>query len=148
MPEWLLDDDPRVLREAGVGEPFHDRGEERGRNLEVEDRGRHALDRLADRGVRGVVAEVALHVAQALREPGERRVVHLRTRVPDRVAGALAQLLVAQVVLRDADHGARQPPPPGEQIERLERHLPRQVAGDPEDHQGVGILRGRHGRSD
>ena len=38
VAEGLLDHDPRVLGQAGVGEAVDDGGEQRGRDLEVEDR--------------------------------------------------------------------------------------------------------------
>ena len=38
VAEGLLDDHPRVLREAGLGQPLHDAAEQERRDLEVEHR--------------------------------------------------------------------------------------------------------------
>ena len=52
VAERLLDDDARVLGQPCLGEPADDRGEERRRDLEVEDRELRVLDRLGDLRVR------------------------------------------------------------------------------------------------
>jgi hypothetical protein len=62
VPERLLDDHARVLREPCVGKAAHDRREERGRNLEVEDREALALDFVGDASVRPGVREVAVNI--------------------------------------------------------------------------------------
>src|SRR4029453_11558212 len=38
VAKWLLDDDPRVLRQSGLRQPLDDSAEEKWRDLEVEDR--------------------------------------------------------------------------------------------------------------
>ena len=49
VAERLLDDDPGVLGQARVGEALDDRGEQRRRDLEVEDRDMHVPERLSRR---------------------------------------------------------------------------------------------------
>jgi hypothetical protein len=44
VSEWLLDDDPRGLGEPGVVEPLDGHPEERGRDLQIEDRRARTLD--------------------------------------------------------------------------------------------------------
>ena len=78
VAEGLLDDDAGVLGQAGVGEAVDDGGEERGRDLEVEDRLLLALDRLADPLEGGGVAVVALDVGDAGGEPLEDLLVGAR----------------------------------------------------------------------
>ena len=52
VTERLLDDDPRVLGETRLRQPADDGAEERGRDLEVEDRQLRVADRLRDLRVR------------------------------------------------------------------------------------------------
>ena len=59
-------------------------------------------------------------------------------RCDDRVARALDELLERPVVEGDADDRAVEEPARLEAVQRAERHDPREVAGDPEDHEHVG----------
>jgi hypothetical protein len=59
----------------------------------------------------------------------------------DRLVGTLDQMLVRPVVEGDADDGAVEQPAALEPVQRAERHDPREVAGDPEDHENVGRQR-------
>src|SRR6187399_1193274 len=71
VSERLLHDDPRALGEAGVGELLYDLPEQEGRDLEVEDRCRRALDRVTDALVGRRIREVTGHVGEALDEAVE-----------------------------------------------------------------------------
>ena len=146
VAERLLDDDPRVLRDAGLRQPLDDPAEEERRDLEVEDRALGAGDRGRDALVRGGVAEVALDVRETLREAREHRLVELLAGADDRVAGALDELVDRPVVDGDADDRALEQPTLLEPVERMERHDLGQVPGDPEDHEDVGLLRLRRRR--
>ena len=143
VAERLLDDDPRVRRHARSREAADDRAEERGRNLEVEDRALRALDRFRDLRVGGVVGEVSVAVREPLREPREHLLVELLARRHDRLACALDELLERPVVERDADDRAVEEPSLLESVERVERHHLREVARDSEDHEDVGRPRVR-----
>ncbi len=55
----------------------------------------------------------------------------------DRLAGVVSQLLDRPIVSRDADDRTLEPTMAREPVERLKGLLFRQVAGDPENHQGV-----------
>ena len=138
VAEGLLHDDPRILRQAGVGQPLDDPAEQEGRDLEVEDRCLGALDRLADTGVGRRVAEVPLDVGEPGGETVEHGRVELLTGADDRLARPLHQLLHRPVVHRDADDRAAEEPAPLQPVERPERHHLREVAGDPEDREDIG----------
>ena len=62
VPERLLDHDARVLRQARIGQPFHDSAEEKRRDLEIEDGQRRTVDRRGNPAVRRVVRKVAGHI--------------------------------------------------------------------------------------
>ena len=139
MPERLLDDDPRVLRQAGIRQSLDHRAEQERRDLEVEHRALRIRNRSGHplEGVR--IAEVAGYVGQSLRKPLEDVLVNVSDR-RDRVAGALAQVVDRPVVDRDADDRAVQQAAGLQVVQRLERHHPREVAGDAEHDQHVGRL--------
>ncbi len=141
VPERLLDDDARGLRQAGLGEPLDDPAEEERRDLEVEDRQLGAVDRLADALVGRGVAEIARDVLQARREALEDRLVELLAGADDRLARPLDELVHRPVVDRHADHRAVEQPALLEPVQRAERHHLREIAGDAEDDEDVG--RGR-----
>ena len=122
---------------AGAGEPRDDPAEQERRDLEVEDRARRSADRLFDALVRRVVAEVALDVREALREPLEHRLVELLPGADDRVARALDELVDGPVVDGDADDRAVEEAAPLEPVQRTEGHHLREVAGDAEDDEHV-----------
>ncbi len=139
VPERLLDDDSAGLDQPCVRQAFHDATEQEGRDLEVEDRHVRALDRLADALVGRVVAEVALDIGHAAREPVEHRGVDLLAGGGlDRRLCPVAELIHGPVVDRDADDRAVEQPAGFEPVEGMERHHLREVAGDPEDHKDVG----------
>ncbi len=106
VAEGLLDHDVRVLGQAGLAEAVDHGGEQRGRDLEVEDRPLRVADRLADPLEGGGVGVVALDVGEAVGEAGEDVLVGVGDGGGDRFAGVLAQLLVVPVVDRDADDRA------------------------------------------
>ena len=55
----------------------------------------------------------------------------------------VAEVVIRPVVDRHADDGAAQQTAPLQPVERVEGHHLGEVAGDPEDHEHVGRLRGR-----
>ena len=71
VAERLLDDEARSRAQPGVGDALDDLPEQERRDLEVEDRGLGALDRLTDAPVRRGVGEVAADVGQPVGEPLE-----------------------------------------------------------------------------
>ena len=78
-----------------------------------------------------------MDVLQPLREPVEHRAVDDLAGALDRLAGAFHQLVPGPVVHGDADDGAVQEAARLQPVQRPERHHPREIAGDPEDHQHV-----------
>ena len=138
MAEGLLDHHPGVLGQPGLAEAVDHRGEERRRDLEVEDRALGLADRLADPLEGGGVGVVALDVGEALGEALEDVLVGTADGGADRVVGVPAQLLVVPVVDRDADDRAVELAAGLQPVERPEGHFLRQVAADPEDRQHVG----------
>ncbi len=138
VAERLLDDDASVLGEARVREPADDRREERGRDLEVEDRQLLAFDLGRDLSVDGGVLEIAVDVREALREAVEHLLVERLAGGDDRVPRALDQLLERPVVERDADDRAVEEPARFESVQRAERHHAGEVARDAEDDEHVG----------
>ena len=125
------------VAEPGVGDALDHLAEQERRDLEVEDRRRGALDRVADAAVRRRVGEVAADVGQPLDEPLEDLVVDLLSRPLDRGAGTLDQLVERPVVDRDPDDRAVEEAAGLQPVQRPEGHHPGQVAGDPEDHEDV-----------
>ncbi len=142
VPEGLLDHEPGALGEPRVGEPRDDLAEQERRDLEVEDGVLGAADGLRDAAVRGVVAEVALDVREALREAREDRLVERLAGADDGVAGPRAQAVDRPVVDRDPDDRAAEQAALLEPVQRVERHHAGEVAGDAEDDEHVGVRRG------
>ena len=138
VTEGLLDDDARVLGETCIRQAADDGAEQRGRDLEVEDRELRISDRLRDLGVRVGVGEVAVDIGQALREPLEDVLVDLLARRDDRFTSTIDELLERPVVESDADDGAVEEAARLEPVQRAVRHDAREVARDPEDHEHVG----------
>ena len=123
--------------QVGVVQPFHDGGEQERRDLEVEHGPLGTTDRRRDPGVRGIVGEVARHVRQPADEAVEHGVVDGLAGRLDRRACPLDELVERPVVAGDTDDRTVDQTPTFEPVQRPERHHPRQVAGDPEDHQRV-----------
>ena len=141
MAERLLDDDPLAVREQpGLRETGDHDAEQRRRDLQIE----HRVLRLAERAryplVRSRVGEVAADVAEPAREPSEHLLVEVLAARDDRFARVVAQVIDAPVLGRHPDHRAFQQSAALEPVERAERHLLREVAGDPEDDEGVGVV--------
>ena len=141
VAERLLDDDAPGLGQAGLGQALDHSAEEEGRDLEVEDRGRGAFDRLSDALVGRGIVEVAAHVREPRGETVEDLLVELLSCSFDRLARAVSQLVVGPIVDRHADDRTVQEPALVEPVERAEGHHLRQVARDPEDDQDVCRLR-------
>ena len=141
MAERLLDDDPAGLRQPGLGEPFDNRAEEEGRNLEVEDRGLSTVDRGRNSLIRRRVGEVTALIREPLRKAVENLLVDLLTRPLDRLARTFLQVVVGPVVDSHADDRAVEEPAGLEPVERMKGHHFREVAGDTEDDEDIGDLR-------
>ena len=144
VPEGLLDHDPGVLRQPRAAEPLDHSGEERGGDLQIEDGVPGVGERLLQLPVGLEVVVVPLHVAERVGESLEDVLVerpHLRCLEPglDRLAGVLAEIVVTPLAAADADHGHLERPVLAQVIERLQGHLLREIARDPEDHQGVAL---------
>jgi hypothetical protein len=142
MAERLLDDHAPGLRQACLGEPLDDPTEEEGWNLEVEDGRLGPVDRLPHALVRGVVAEIARDVGEALSQTVEDLLVERLAGACDRLARAILELIDGPVVDRDAHDRAVEQAALLEPVQRVERHHFRQVARDPEDDEDVRGHRG------
>ena len=141
VTEGLLDHDPCILRKPCAAEALDHPGEERWGDLQVEDRvpGVRELVLQPPEGVEVVV--VPLHIAEGIGVLLEDLVVDL---LPaglgpslDRLPRVLAEIVVTPFAAPDPDHGHRERAVLGQVIERLQGHLLREIARDPEDHQGV-----------
>jgi hypothetical protein len=71
-------------------------------------------------------------------EPFDHGVVGIGHGRLDRLPAMAVEDLLAPAVARDADDPALELAALLEPVERLEGHLAGEIAGDPEDHQGVG----------
>ena len=142
VTEGLLHDHPRVLRQSGRGETFHDRTEQGRRDLQVEDRRRCVADGFRDRRERHRVFEVAADIGHAGAEPVEDVGVGLglSERRRDRLRRAPAQIVVGPALGCDAHDRAGQQLASLELVQRYERHLVRKVAGDSERNENVSRL--------
>ena len=139
VPEGLLDDHARVLRESGGGEPMDHGAEQERRDLQVEDRALGIRDRRRHALERGGVGEIAGHVGEPLGEALEDLLVHVSTGL-DRLPRALAQVVDRPVVDRHADDRAVQQAAALQLVQRPEGHHLREVAGDAEHDEHVGGL--------
>ena len=137
MPERLLDHDPPLRHQAGVGQALDHPAEQERRDLEVEHRSLGTLDRVGDPRIGRGIAEVALHIGQSSRKTVEDGGIDRLPGAFDRLAGPLHQLVHRPVVDRDSDDRALQQPTPLEPVQRSKRHHLRQVTRDPEDHEDV-----------
>ncbi len=146
VAERLLDGDALPgAGQAGAGQPLDHPSKQRRWDLQVKRGVAEAGQRVGDAGVGRWVAEIAADVAQAPREPGEHLLVERLAALRDRLSGTLGQLLDRPAVGRDAHHRHGQEPTALKPVERAEGHLPRQVAGDPEDNKSVSGAFTRHG---
>ena len=140
VAEGLLDHDPGVLGQPGLGEAVDDRGEQRGRDLEVEDRplGLPSIASATCLKVVGV-GVVALDVGEPRRRGARRRPrrgprrSRRSPRGRARAARSSSQSSIATPTIGQSSLPRRLEP-----VERPEGHLLGQVAGDPEDRQHVG----------
>ena len=144
--ERLLDHEPRVLRERGGREPFGNRPEVVGRDREVEHRRLRFPERLLDPLVELRVGGVAADVGQPPEEILEHVLVDVVDRLLDRVACQLPQLVLAERPPPDGHHRAREVLLLGEAVERGQRHPAREVAGDAEHDERVGLGHESHPR--
>ena len=137
VSERLLDHHARSAGEPGGREAADDRGEERRRGLEVEDRRARLVHRLGEPLVGRGIGEIAMHVGESRGQAVERCAVDLPDARLDRLAHAPSQLRERPVVGRHADDRAVEDAAALEAVERLERHLLREIPGDPEGDEGV-----------
>jgi hypothetical protein len=142
VPEGLLDHDPCALGAARAAELLDHRREDRRRDLEIEDGMLGVANRLLDPVVGVPLHVVALDVGELLAEGREDVVVNLGASGGgarlDRLAGMLAQVVIGPFRATDPDNRDLQGAVLAQVVEGFERHLPGQVAGDPEDHQRAG----------
>jgi hypothetical protein len=144
VAEGLLHDDPRRRRQRTRSrQPCHDRAEQARRNLEVEHRHGGGADGGLDALEGRRLGEIARHVGEPAGESPEDLTVDRLAGRLDRLPRVLPQVLDGPVLGSDAHDRAIQQPPLLEPVERAQRHLAGEVAGDPEDHQRIGR---RHGR--
>ena len=138
--EGLLDDQARVLGQAGLAQALDHRLEQRGRHREVVRRALGALERLLQR-VEGLgLVVVAADVADRLLQLVERgAVVDAAAFLLDRVAHALVHLVVGLRAAGDADHTRHQLAALGHRVQRGEDLLVGEVAREAEQHEGVGV---------
>ena len=144
VAEGLLDDHARILGATGAAERRDDGREHARRDGQVVGRAAGRAELLAQRREGGVVVVVAVDVAQQLQQLLEGRLVDAAAVLGEAVAGALAQLLERPARLGDADDRHREVAAADHRLQRREDLLVGQVAGGPEEHQGVGVGRG-HG---
>ena len=148
VSERFLDHHPGALRQTRAAEALDHSGEERGRDLKVKDRVLRRGERLLQPLVGGLVHVVPLHVTQTVGELLEYVLVDpapLSRLDPglDGLARVLPQVIVAPIGAPDADHGHLERAVLAQVVQGLQSHLLRQVAGDPEDHQGIAVSAGR-----
>ena len=137
VPEGLLDHDPRVPRQPGVGERADDLAEQERRDLQVEHGRLRPRDRLPDVGVRVLLREITTHVRETVRESFEHRLVDRFARPLDRGSGVFAQLVDGPVVDRDADDRAVEEPTRFQSVQRPEGHDLREIPRDAEDDEHI-----------
>src|SRR5579875_3601119 len=140
VTERFLHGDPCAVQQARRGEVLDDRAEQRRRHLQVVQRPPAAADLRGEPGVQLAVCGIAVQVAQPPGEPPEHLLVERLAAAGDRVLGAPYQLLRGHLLARDADDPAPEQPAALQPVQRAERHLAGQVAGDAEDHQRVRLL--------
>ena len=127
--------------DAGLREALDDPAEEERRDLEVEDRAlRAARSPSATRSYVAASPKSPWTYESRSAKRVEHRLVELLARADDRVARALDELVDRPVVDGDADDRALEQPALLEPVQRMERHHLGQVAGDPEDHEDVGLF--------
>jgi hypothetical protein len=147
MPERLLHHDARRRGEPDLRQSLDHRGEQEGRDLEVEDRIGRPLEGSGHTAVGGLLGEVTLHVAQAGGQSGEDLLVKLLARADDGRPRPVDQLAQRPVVHRHSHDRAGQKSSSFEAIQRPERHHPREITGDSEDDEDIGglahVVRGR-----
>jgi hypothetical protein len=137
LAERLLDHDARALREACGAERLDRRSEVRRGDREVEDRTLRSAEGVRDPGVQLGVGHVARHVSQPIGQPLEDRLVHRLAGVLDRRARASVDLILPPFPPADAEHRTRQQVPRLEAIQRGQRHLAGEIAGDAEEDERV-----------
>ena len=137
VPERLLHRHVRIPEQADGIQPVHDRREQRRRRLQVVQRPPGPRQLYLECLVQLRAGHVAGQIGQPPGQPGEHRVVDRLAGVLDRPAGPLGQLLRAHRAGRYAHHRTGQRAAPLQPVQRRKSHLPRQVPGDPEDHQCV-----------
>ena len=141
--EGLLDDHARAAGAARPTEALDHLLEHARRDCEIVQRVRSTAELLAERGVGGRSAVVAADVAEPLLELREDRLVEAAVLL-DALAGARPELLVRPVRPCDPDDGHLEMSAPFHRVESGENLLVDEVAGGPEEDEGVGV-RNVHG---
>ncbi len=146
VSERLLDDDALAgARQPGAGQALDHPREQRGRDLEIERGAADGAERVRDAAVGRGVAKIAADIAQSRGEPRKDLLVERLAGRRDRLAGAVHELFHRPVVDRDTKHRDVQQRPALEPVQRAKGHLPRQITGDPEDHESIGCGGLHHG---
>ena len=138
--EGFLDDDPPAFAQRRALEALNHRRKQRWRNGQVERRPPRAAQGEAQRIEGGRVLVIAADVVQRRQEAFECAGRHVDAGLPDAGTGSSAQLLIAQLRCRDADHRHVQRASTLHGAERREDLLVRQVARGAEHDQCVGAL--------
>ena len=144
-PEGLLDDDPRVVGQAGSAELLDDRGEEKRWDGQVV-RGTGGFAKgLLQRRERVGILVVPVHVPKPGQQVTERApVVDATSTVGDAVLCEVAQLLEIPARMGHTDDGNIEHPSFGHRVQRGENLLARQIPGCAEEDQRIAAaLRGR-----
>ena len=137
-PERLFDDDPRAFGATGARQMLDRHGKRAGWNREVEQRTLGVAEGLPDLGEELELAVVTGHVLQQRRQASERGLVDGASR-RHAAPHALDQLLAGHRQPSHADDGHVQLPAGGERLKRRKNLFVREVAGDAEHDEGVGI---------
>ena len=136
--EGFLDDHARAAGAARLAKPLDHPREHTWRDGEIVQRVGSIAELFAERGVGGRSAVVATDVAKPLLELREDGLVDAAVSLDTRT-GARPELLDRPVRPRDPDDGYLEMPPPFHRIERGENLLVHEVAGGPEEDEGVGV---------
>ena len=145
VAEGLLDHHPAVVGQAGGAERLHHGPEQRRRDRQVVHGRPRVPQRLGERLEGLGVAVVAVDVLEGARDALPGLVLDRRARLLDRAAGVVQRLVAVPLREGDAHHRHGQGTAPGHGVQSRPDLLVREIAGGPEQDQGVGGLQGGHG---
>jgi len=136
--EGLLGDNACAVGAARLAESLDYLREHTRRDCEIVQRVRSTAELLAERGVGGRSAVVAADVVKPLLELREDRLVEAVVLL-DALTGARPKLLDRPIGSGDPGDGHLEATPPFHRIESGENLLVNEVAGGPEEDEGVGV---------